>query len=250
MLIRKGRAPWQAQVQKNVQRYLCKSCNKTFSGIDGFVGRHFGADIIIRVLSMVATKMSPDEARRQLNLEGIKIDASTIHRWTDCYSNIMCRYAATLRIDAGFQWHLDELFFKILKKEKYLFAVIDGASRFILSYEISPRKQGFDATGLFAAAASRAFRLPHILISDGVPDFIKPAKKIFYRNWGPCFIHIREIHLQNLFNQNNLYERLNGEFRDRLKCVRGLKSNHHTPAHIIPQLFQRTYKFGEQHDPS
>ena len=165
-----------------VQRYLCKSCNKTFSGIDGFVGRHFDADVITRALSMVTTKMSPDEARRQLNLEGIVIDASTIHRWADCYSNMMCRYASTLRIDAGFQWHLDELFFKVLKKERYLFAVMDGASRFILSYEISPCKQGFDATGLFAAAASQVFRLPRILVSDGLKDFIKPAKKIFYQN--------------------------------------------------------------------
>ena len=76
MSVRKGRALWQARVQKNVQRYLCKSCNKIFSGIDWFVGRHFDADIIIRALSMVATKMSPDEAHRQLNLEDIKIDAS------------------------------------------------------------------------------------------------------------------------------------------------------------------------------
>ena len=49
-------------------------------------------------------------------------------------------------------------------------------------------------------------------------------KKVFYRTCGPRFVHIREAHLQNMFNQNNVYERLNGEFEDRLKCVRGLKS--------------------------
>ena len=27
-----------------------------------------------------------------------------------------------------------------------------------------------------------------------------------------------------MFNQNNIYERLNGEYKDRLKCIRGLKS--------------------------
>ena len=211
--------------KRPVQRYLCKSCGQTFSGIDGFVGRHFDADVIIKALSMVAKKMSPDEARDQLKLDDIKIDASTIHRWADCYSGMMYKYAAALRVDAGHQWHVDEIFFKVLKKKRYLFAVMDGASRFILSYEISPLKQGFKPAGLFAAAASRTFRLPRILVSDGLQDFIGAAKKIFYRNWGPRFVHIREIHLQNLFNQNNVYERLNGEFRDRLKCTRGLKSD-------------------------
>ena len=46
-----------------VQRYLCKSCGKTFSGIGGFVGWHFDADVIIRSLSMAAAKLSPNEVR-------------------------------------------------------------------------------------------------------------------------------------------------------------------------------------------
>ena len=48
--------------KKPVQRYLCKSCGHTFSGIEGFVGRHFDADVIIKMLSLVAAKLSPDEA--------------------------------------------------------------------------------------------------------------------------------------------------------------------------------------------
>ena len=182
---------------------------------------------------MVAAKLSPDEALKQIDLEDIQISESTIHRWADCYSRMMSKYAAALRVDAGYRWHLDEIFFKILKEKRYLFTVMDGASRFILSYEISACKGGFNPTGLFVAAASRTFRLPRILVSDGLKDFIKPAKKIFYRNWGPRFVHIREIHLQNLFNQNNLYERLNGEFRDRLQCTRGLKSDNPYIIHLI-----------------
>lgn len=30
-----------------------------------------------------------------------------------------------------------------------------------------------------------------------------------------------DIHLRGMFNTNNLYERLNGEFEDRIKTVRG-----------------------------
>ena len=63
--------------------------------------------------------MSPDEARIQLKHDGIKINESTIHRWVDCYSSMMGKYAATLCVDAGYRWHVDEIFFKILKKERY-----------------------------------------------------------------------------------------------------------------------------------
>ena len=50
---------------------------------------------------------------------------------------------------------------------------------------------------------------------------------------GPRFTHVREIHLQNIFNQNNLSERLNGEFEDRFKCTRGLKSKNPSLIHLV-----------------
>ena len=82
------------------------------------------------------------------------------------------------------------------------------------------------------------------MVSDRLSDFIKPTKKIFYRNWDPRFVHIREIHLQNLFNQNNLYEWLNSAFSDRFECTRGFKSDN--PA--IIRLFIVYYNFFREHE--
>ena len=207
-----------------VQRYLCKACGRTFSGIEGFAGRHFDATVIIEALSMVSMKMSADEARKQLKLRGVYVHESTIYCWMRDYSGMLSKYTAKMRVDAGHQWHVDEIFVKIFGKESYLFGVMDGATRFILSHEMSRVKQGVDPTNLFRAAANRAWRLPWILVSDGLPDFCRPAKKVFYRMAGPRFVHIREIHIRNIFNQNNVYESLNGEFESRLQCTRGLKS--------------------------
>lgn len=216
-----------------VQRHLCKSCGRTFSGIDGFVGRHFEATIIIKALSMTAARMSPGEVRVQFKLDGITIHQDTIARWSGHYSGIICRYSAALRVDAGHQWHVDEMFFRVRGATRYLFAVMDGASRFILSYEVSPLKHGADPSGLFARAAGRSLRLPRVLVSDGLHEFRAAARKVFYRAAGPRFVHIREIHIQNMFNQNNVYERLNGEFKDRLRCTRGLKSENSPVIHML-----------------
>ena len=66
---------------------------------------------------------------------------------------------------------------------------------------------------------------PRILVTDGLLAFIPAAKKIFCRSAGPRFVHGREIHPQNQFNQNNIYERLNGEFKDGLDGIRGVKAD-------------------------
>ena len=121
----------------------------------------------------------------------------------DHYSGMMMgRYSATLRVYSGFLWHADEICIRILKQEWYLFAVMCGTSRFILSYVASPAKFGFDPVCLFAAAAAREVSLPRILVTDGLLAFIPAAKKAFYRSAGPRFVHVREIHLHNQFNQN------------------------------------------------
>ncbi len=208
-----------------VQRYLCRSCGRTFSGIDGFAGRHFEATVIIKAPSMTAARMSPGEVRVQFKLDGIATHKDAISKWSDHYSGIIGGYSAALRVDAGHRRHVDEMLFGVRGATRCLFAVMDGASRFILSCEASPLKHGADPACLFARAAERLLRLPRVLVSDGLHEFRAAARKVFYRAAGPRFVHIREIHIQNMFNQNNVYERLNGEFKDRLRCTRGLKSD-------------------------
>ena len=138
---------------------------------------------------------------------------------------MMGRYPATLHVYAGFRWHADEICIRILEQERYLSAVMCGTGRFILSYVISPAISGFDPMPLFAEAAARAVSLPRILVTNGLPALVPAAKKAFYRSAGPQFVHVREIHPHNQFNQNNVHERLNGEFKDRLDHIRGMRAD-------------------------
>ena len=102
---------------------------------------------------------------------------------------------------------------------------MDGASRFILTHEISLVKKGVNPTGLFATSADSVLCLPLILVSDGLAEFRQAATNVFEIATNPGFVHVHEIHLKNMFNQNNdVYKRLNGEFRDRLQCTLYLKS--------------------------
>ena len=93
--------------------------------------------------------------------------------------------------------------------------------------ESGRRNRTFPRAGSFGHGRGQgsAARLPRILVTDGLPAFVPAAKKIFYRSAGPRFVHAREIHIRNEFNQNNVHERLNGEFRDRLDGIRGMKAD-------------------------
>ncbi len=51
--------------KRSVRRYMCKKCGRTFSGMEGFKGRHFDA-LIAKALSMMATKMSQKKYVRSL----------------------------------------------------------------------------------------------------------------------------------------------------------------------------------------
>ena len=121
----------------------------------------------------------------QFKLDGITIHKDTISKWSDHYSGIIGWYSAALRVDAGHRRHADEMLFGVRGATRYLFAVMNGASRFILSYEASPLKHGADPSGLFARAAERSLRLPRVLVSDGLHEFRAAARKVFYRAAGP-----------------------------------------------------------------
>ena len=79
-----------------------------------------------------------------------------------------------------------------------------------------------DPTELFSRAADRTHRFPRILVSDGLLDFCQVAKNVFYKVACTKFVHIREIHIQNMFNQNNIYERLE-DIQRETKVYTGVK---------------------------
>ena len=54
--------------QKTEQRYMCRSCGRTFSGTDGFRGRHSPAWAVAAALFAVAAGLSPARARKPAGL--------------------------------------------------------------------------------------------------------------------------------------------------------------------------------------
>ena len=173
---------------------------------------------------LFAMGVSPDGIAlvldRQMNL---KVHRTTIQRWADRYAGLVERYANGLRPSTGGVRSCDEKFARVAGADQQVFTVMDAASRFILSWDVSPRKLNYDTVSLFGRARERAGCVPRIFKTDGL-KVLRPAfKKVFGRLAGPRPIHFRESHIRNRRCTNNGQQRFNGTLGGFLEGARGLQ---------------------------
>ena len=91
---------------QNVQRYRCRDCKRTFSGLAGFRGRDRAPNVITRALREVAHGLSPKGVQSVMAGDGIRVHQSTIHRWSKDYADMMSEYSKSIRPWTGYRWAL------------------------------------------------------------------------------------------------------------------------------------------------
>ncbi len=111
---------------------------------------------------------------------------------------------------------------KVKGDTKYLYAIMDDQTRFIIAQQVADSKYTEDVQPLFREAKKLMGKKPQTLISDGAPNFHNAWKKEYFSIRGEHAQHIRQIHLDGN-HHNNKMERLNGEYRDREKVMRNVK---------------------------
>ena len=72
-------------------------------------------------------------------------------------------------------------------------------------------------------AKEAAGKKPKEFVTDGLDAYHLAYHKEFWTNRVPRTEHIQDIHMRHKLKNNNIQERLNGEFRDLEKVTRGLK---------------------------
>jgi len=207
----------------NIQRYSCKHCNRRFTINLGFEKMRSTPQTITSAMQLYFTGESLRNIQKFLRLQGVNVSHKTIYLWIKKYIKLMKTHLDKLIPQVGDIWRADEVFIKIRGDMKYLFALMDDETRFWISQEVSDRKEGHDARGLLQQAKNVTKTRPRIFITDGLKSYQRAYYKEFWaQQLEHKTTHIRHIHLTRDMN-NNKQERLNGEFRDREKVVRGIK---------------------------
>lgn len=220
-----------AGVRKNktysIQLYQCRRCGKRFSTNLGFGRMHASPQAITCAMQLYFTGESHRNVQKLLRLQGVNVSHVTVYKWIKKYTALMDSYLETITPQVGERWHADEIWLKVRGDSKYLFAMMDGETRFWLAQEVADSKFRHDARNLLKAGRDTAKKTPSVFVTDGLPAYNDAFRKEFApKNFlHKDSSHVRDIHIRNQNQNNNVQERLNGEFRDREKVFRGLKKD-------------------------
>jgi len=211
--------------QHDIQMYRCKDCRRKFSRNLGFEKMMATPDQITMAMNLYFNGESTRKTAQSLLLTGIRVSNVTIHNWIKKYVSLMDKYLDRITPQVGEEWRTDELHLKIKGDKKYLFAMLDSATRFWLAQMVSEHKGNDDVSPMFKEARRKAKKVPAMLVSDGASNFHHAWKRQYKaRNFlHKDTEHHRHIHVAGDMN-NNQMESFNGNtLRAREKVIRGIK---------------------------
>jgi Transposase and inactivated derivatives len=214
----------------DLQKFYCRECEHHFTINIGFERMKHNPKAITTAMQLYFSGESLRNTQESLQLLGVQVSYKTIFMWIKKYVGLMKDYADRITPNVSNTWRADEVFIKVRGNMKYLFAVMDDETRFLIAQEVAESKHMHDAKHLFEMAKKLMEKQPETVITDGLHGYHFAIKKAL-----PNATHERHITLRGGHN-NNKMERLNGEIRDREKTMRGLKINE-TPILTGYQLY-------------
>jgi transposase-like protein len=219
----------------DIRRFMCLDCGKTFSVNIGFERMKHNPQAITSAMQLYFSGESLRNTMKSLKLLGVEVSHQTVYNWIEKYVKLMKNYVEKIVPTVGDTWRADEIYIKIKGDMKYLFAMMDDETRFLIAQEVAESKYKHDARSLFALSKKLMGKKPMTIITDGLPAYHDAYNKEFFTLKNPRTKHINAIKLRGDMH-NNKMERMNGEIRDREKTMRGLKINE-TPILQGYQLF-------------
>jgi transposase-like protein len=207
----------------DLQRFLCVTCQKTFSVNVGFERMKHNPQGITMAMQLYFSGESLRNTSRSLRLIGVQVSYRTVLNWINKYTVLMEKYLDKITRQVSDTWRADEIFLKVKGNMKYLYALMDDQTRFWIAQEVADTKFTADLRPLFQKGKQIAEKQPKTLITDGAPNFHEAyIEEWWTRNKADRTEHIREIHIAGKIH-NNKMERMNGEIRDRERVMRTLE---------------------------
>jgi transposase-like protein len=142
--------------------------------------------------------------QKSIRLLGVQVSHQTVYNWISKYITLMQQYVEKLKPNLGEIWRADELWVKIKGDMKYLFALMDDETRYLIAQEVADTKYKHDARNIFNKGKKTADKIPATLITDGLPSYHDAFNKEFYTNTKPRAEHVNTIRMQGDMNNNKM----------------------------------------------
>lgn len=203
-----------------MQRFQCKECGRRFVNNEAFENMRHSPKTVTLAMDLyfkgVSLRKIVDHLKQFYN---IKVSQVAVFKWIRKYTELMKEYVDGLTPELSGVWHTDEMKVKVDGDYQWLWNLMDNETRFLLSSQMSKRREIKDARKVFAEAKTIAKDTPDFMVTDGLPSYIDAFNKEFYDHHQTTK-HIRSAGIRKTRN-NNMVERLHGTIREREKVMRG-----------------------------
>ena len=207
--------------QSGQQRYLCRGCKRAFRANGKAEGHRMDAEMMGSAIRDFYTGKSYKQIA-----EGLKDEydlpnepsKATVYGWVKGYTDKATGQMKGRKAKTGKQWVADELMVDVGGKKMWLWNVMDSETRYILASHLTPRRDANAARVVLRKAALAAEKPPETIVTDKLKSYMPAVKDVL-----PETRHMQSEGMTADIN-NNLSERLQGTFRDRIKTLRGLDS--------------------------
>ena len=219
----------------DVQRYLCRECNRKFvSNETGFEYVKATPKAITIALDLYFKGVSQRKIVEHLKMfEDVEVTQPCVLKWIQKYIELMKNYLDKFTPQLGGMWHSDEMMINVRKTtekidgENYSWAwnLLDHETRFLIASEVTKHRSIEDARKVLQEAKDVVDgQRPDFIVTDKLPAYKQAVTKEFYTANKPRTEHVKLKNIREGTN-NNILERVNGTVKERLKVMRGLDSD-------------------------
>ena len=143
---------------------------------------------------------------------------ATIYEWVRDYTDRAVAVMPDYPAQVGDEWVADEMMVDVGGEKVWNWNVMDSKTRYVLASHLAKSRNTRQAEIVIAKALRAAAEPPESIKTDKLPSYGAAIKAEF-----PGIKHIQSRGMRAVVN-NNLSERLQGTYRQRVKTLRGLDS--------------------------
>jgi transposase-like protein len=169
-----------------VRRFHCKTCDSYFSCKEGFHKRRSDPDVIAKALDLHFRGTSLQQvAEHFAQAYSLPVSDTIVYRWVTHYCALAAEWIEKQGAKVGATWHVDERVVNGNGEHRFLWNVMDSATRFLLACRISKWRGVPEARLALREPKESMDVLPVEIRSDGLPAYPGAIKREFGRHARP-----------------------------------------------------------------
>ena len=238
-VVRRGLSPCSSRGKQ--QRYLCKSCRKTFVHDNGFWKMKHSDKTITMSIDMYLSNLSSRKMRNQLGRHfSEKVSHVSVLDWVRKYVMKVNKYVEGLGFNLGDAFFADEIFINRQRKDDRFWACVDWDTRLITGVHYSVAGNHKEAMEFIRKATKN--KKPKYIQTDSAQFYKKAFRRWFYSNKIKGTVVEHKIqNYQKTRIHNYKIETVFMKIKDRVKDFRGLKALWSAPILMLGLTIQHNF---------